>query len=613
MKAKIFSFFRGYWQKLVLIGLLAVACAVFERLSFNTLEYLIRDNLQYLNSTKNIDKSLVTLRINTFSKHGVRHPHTADSFKKIIAKIQESGPRFILVMMEPIDLDSSEKNKREIFDYFVSQKNIYLNAYESSHDLLTFAKDPIFKNYTNFFGVEMCLDSKVDRKNRRAIVNYNKKGPPDIISDIRKLGLVPKDPSYFQYSWDFWETKQAYIKNYPLGAYGYLQTDDLLDGRIPSSAFEDKIVILGTHDEYTFLSPRSVFNTFVQFGEKNMNDYVYPFQDTVANIINFHTTGDYIKLVSSVSDMYFVFALLILLILVPFSNLKKLYFFLSLVPLILGFVVVLYTTSSFYIDVSKSVAFLFFAQYFAVPIVMLSLFKSQEQQRLKEINDARIDSFLSVSESVAHDIRSPLSAINLILSRVNIENPEYREIIKSSLVRIDETAEKILTKYKGPNANRSEIFESINIIELINSSIAEKKLFNPKIEYKIISLNSDTSFVLGHRLELERIISNILDNSIHALKSNSSNPEIFFELFSSHESVTLEIADNGSGISAGLLTLLGKDRVTTKALEKGNGLALLHAKRSIERMNGSFKLSSVESERTTVSITLKVAGFSDTK
>ncbi len=586
---------------------------VFGRLSFNSLEYLIRDNLQYLNSTKNIDKSLVTLRINTFSKHGVRHPHTAESFKRIVEKLQESKPRFILVMMEPIDLDSSAKNKRELFNYFVSQKNIYLNAYESSHDLLTFANDPIFKNYPNFFGIEMCLDSKVDRKNRRAIINYNKKGPPEIISDIKKLGLVPMDPSYFKYSWDFWETKQAYIKNYPLGTYGYLQTDDLLDGLIPRSAFEDKIVILGTHDEYTFLSPRSVFNTFVQYSEKNMNDYVYPFQDTVANIINFHITGDYIKLVSSVRDLYFVFAILVLLILAPLSNLKKLYFFLSLVPLILIFEVVLYATSSFYVDVSVSIAFLFFAQYFAVPIVMVSMFKSQEQQKLKEINDARIDSFLSVSERVAHDIRSPISAINLILSRVNIENKEYREIISSSLVRIDETAEKILTKYKGPNANANEVFESINIIELIRSSIAEKKIFNTKIEYKLVSINEDLSFVLGHKLELERIISNILDNSIYALKNNSSNPEILFEFCPSNESLTLKISDNGSGISAGLLTLLGKDRVTTKGSEKGNGMALLHAKRAIERMNGVFKLSSVESERTTVSITLKFARFSDTK
>lgn len=84
MMGKALLYFRDYWQKVVLIGLLAAGCAVFKNLTFNSVEYLMRDMLQYLNSTENIDKSIVTLNINTFSKYNFKNPHTLETFKKVI-------------------------------------------------------------------------------------------------------------------------------------------------------------------------------------------------------------------------------------------------------------------------------------------------------------------------------------------------------------------------------------------------------------------------------------------------------------------------------------------------------------------------------------------------
>lgn len=595
---------------MLLIGLLGASCAVFDKLSFRSLEYLIRDSLQYLNSTKNIDKSIVTLNINTFSKYNFKHPHTLDTFKKVIDKLQESKPRYILIMMEPIDLLDTEKNKKEIFAYFKAQKNIYLNAYESSSDILSFNNDPIFKNYPNLINIVLCKDS--DKKNRRTILFYNNKGPAEIIENLKKLGLNPKEPDFYEYSWNFWETKQVYIKNYKLGTFGYYQSDDLLDDKILNSTFENKVVLIGTHDEYTFLLKNSIFNTFVDHLENNLKEYFHPFQDVIADNINLFTTGDYVKLLDSVNDMLIIFFILLILILLNIPPLKKLYLFLSLLPAIIIFEIILYASTSFYINFSKSMAFLFFSQYLAIPIIMLTVFKSQEQKKLQEINDARIDSLLLVSEKVAHDIRSPLSAVNLILSKVKIDNSEHKEILNNSLKRIDETADKILTKYKTTTSSKSEIFEPINVVESIEALIAEKKIIDPKIKYTFDHPENEKLLVLGHKIELERILSNILDNSIFALKNKEISPEIIFKSIPEKKFIKIQIKDNGIGIPSGVLTLLGKDRITTKSNEKGNGIGLLHAKRVIERMNGTFEVNSIEGQETTVTITLKTVNHNDT-
>lgn len=611
MKPKIFSFFKEYWKKLVLICFLGLSCALFDKLSFNSLEYLIRDSLQYLNSPDSVDKSIVTLNINTYSKYGFQYPHKLDTFKTVIDKLQESKPRFILIMMEPLDLLDTVENKKAIFDYLVSQKNVYLNKSESRNDITSFEMDTVFKNYPYFINFVLCRDEG-NKKNRREIITYNNKGPPEIVATLKLLGLNPKNSDYFKYSWDYWETKQAYIKSYKLGTFGNYQTDNLFNNSIPSDRFTDKIVIIGTHDEYSYLARGSIFNNFISKSEKNMRAYVTPFQDTVAGIINLYTTGNYVKFLSSAKDMYFVFFFILFLILSKINNIKKLYIYLSLIPTVLIFQVFLYLISSFYIDFSKSIAFLFFTQYFALPIAMFLIFRGHEKQKLIEINDARIDSLLLISERVAHDIRSPLSAINIVLSRLQIENLEYKEIISSSLKRIDETVDKLLTKYKAIPTKNLQTFEKIPVKKIIELLVSEKKMIGPKIKFHISHTQSAEIVGLGYRIELEQIISNILDNSIYALQSIAENPEIFVNLSVKNEHCLIEIEDNGIGIPTEVLSLIGHERVTTKQNEKGNGIALLHAKRTIERMHGRFEIESKEKLRTSVTILLKNVHQSDT-
>lgn len=604
MKEKIFSFFREYWKKLVLVSFLALACVLFDRMSFNTLEYLIRDNLQYLNSTNKIDKSLVTLTINTFTKHGIRHPHTLNGFKKIIDKLQETHPRAILIMMEPLDLLDTQSNKKEIFNYFASFKNIFLNKVESRNGHTSFSLDPIFKDFPNFIEIELCQET--DKKSRRAMISYNNNGPTPLIKDLRKLGLNPKEPTFYKFGLEYWETKQGLLKSFELGTYGNYQSDSLLADEIPGEIFRDKVVIIGTNDEYSFLYRNSTFNTFVKKGQKSMSGYIHPFQDVVANVINFHTSGDYIKLLGSVNDLLVTFFLLVTLIFVRTSILNKAYLFLALAPTLIIFEVLFYFFSSFYIDISRSIALLVFLQYLAVPIFMFFYFKSQESKKLLAINDARIDSLLLVSERVAHDIRSPLSAINLILSKVKIENAEYKEIINNSLNRIDETAGQILTKYKTTTGVAKIFLEPIDICEMICSLISEKKIIDPKIQYSFNNTVEEQFYILGYKLELESILSNILDNAIFALKNKDVTPEILVQLVRNKAILTIQITDNGIGIPDGILVLLGKDRITTKRRDNGNGIGLLHAKRTIERMNGSFIVKSEENRFTTVTLTLGI-------
>lgn len=234
------------------------------------------------------------------------------------------------------------------------------------------------------------------------------------------------------------------------------------------------------------------------------------------------------------------------------------------------------------------------------------MFKEQETKKLQEIGDARIDALLTVSEKVAHDIRSPLSAINLVMTKAKFEDQEYKDIFDSAVQRIDETATKILTRYRTKTGSESEVPEKIDLAEILAMIIKEKKILNTRIEFEVV-INSEVTTALGLKLDLERIFSNILDNSIFALQ-NIVEPRIFISLDSHDGMIRAGITDNGTGIPDQVLKLLGTARITTKAdTNQGNGIGILHAKRVIERLNGRFEISSAEHVGTTIKISLPKA------
>ena len=578
-------------------------------IEFGRVDAFVRDILQYLNSTKNVEKSLVTIDINDTNESFTR-PLTFESLKNVIDKILANNPKNLIIALSPKELylDEETKNsvKQKLFNYLIAKPNVffYSSASNDDNDIL---RDKILSKFPRVFWYYMIVDKMTgakDFKRRRSIIWYDKEGLPSEFTNVRELGYKIKDPEYFRYAWNYWGSKQAYIKTYAEGTFGSYDADWILKQTNDNLNFENKTVILGSNDEYSFLTTVSIFNLSGKIGVPGFK--AYSVGDALANYISMHVTGDYIKLLQNFNDLALTFFVLTILIFLNLNIKTKIYTFASLIPLIIVSLAVMYVTTSFYIDFSRSITLLFFVQYLAIPAIMLNIFKEQESKKLLEISDARIDALLTVSEKVAHDIRSPLSAINLVMTKATFPDSEYKEIFDGAVKRIDETATKILTQYRTKAGRENEQLEKVDLSAIINEIVKEKKVLNTKIDFETVT-TSEASSALAIKLDLERIISNILDNSIFALK-NIIEPKIFVGLGDSNDMITLSITDNGTGIPEQILTLLGNERITTKAdTNQGNGIGLLHAKRVIERFNGKFEISSQENVGTTIKISLPKA------
>lgn len=249
--------------------------------------------------------------------------------------------------------------------------------------------------------------------------------------------------------------------------------------------------------------------------------------------------------------------------------------------------------------------FLFLALIYLGNHLMKEITKSQKSKAYEEI-----------SAQVSHDIRSPLSALEVISGSLNELPQEKRVIIRNSINRIRDISNSLMTKKRDRIKDQiskipsSELKGEESVVTLlsplIDSIISEKRiqyrnLINIQIEFNQ-SAESYGLFANIDPNEFKRVLSNLIDNSVEAFKNNSGIVELILKTNPSNQ-IELLIKDNGKGIPENILPKLGT-RGETHGKENGSGLGLFHAKETIESFNGHLKLESKLNTGTTVIITL---------
>lgn len=119
-------------------------------------------------------------------------------------------------------------------------------------------------------------------------------------------------------------------------------------------------------------------------------------------------------------------------------------------------------------------------------------------------------------------------------------------------------------------------------------------------------------FVLANKIELKRILSNLLNNAFESLSSVNSR-RIWLSLEQERFHVLLSISDSGIGMSEETLRNIGIKGFSlgkSDASESGQGLGVYHAQESLSSWSGSLTFKSKLSEGTTVLLKLRQIGSS---
>lgn len=221
----------------------------------------------------------------------------------------------------------------------------------------------------------------------------------------------------------------------------------------------------------------------------------------------------------------------------------------------------------------------------------------REKNRMEKEADLQVINERMLAQSVlakraAHDIRSPLSALQLIVGTLHAENKEQKQIIIDVVSRINGIANDLLTSEKA-ELESEEVIERpktskvSDIKGLVESLTAEKAALFPDVKF-VSAIKQESMNWSGSDVELSRVLSNILNN---AIESGADENTIYINAYPTRKFMYVEVIDFGQGISNDVLAKLGKEELTTKG-SQGNGIGLYSAFSTVRSWGGDILIQS---------------------
>lgn len=210
-----------------------------------------------------------------------------------------------------------------------------------------------------------------------------------------------------------------------------------------------------------------------------------------------------------------------------------------------------------------------------------------------------------IAEQVAHDIRSPLAAINMAIADVSALPEFMRLMIKGASGRINDIANNLLMQSKNPaiksdcNSNTSPELIYVSIQQILSEKKFEYS--SAPVEFQInVEPEAFTVFSNYDPAILKRIMSNLINNSIEAMLEKST---IKLNLAVNSEGIIIDLEDNGRGIPKDVLPRI-MEQGFSFGKSGGTGLGLPYAKQYLDKVGGKLTVTSKIGQGTRISISL---------
>ncbi len=286
---------------------------------------------------------------------------------------------------------------------------------------------------------------------------------------------------------------------------------------------------------------------------------------------------------------------------------------------------------SFLIETEIKKFYLFIAIMFTIFYVVICKLYIKNKNLDIEKERTSLATF-NLSQKLAHDIRSPISTLNLISSK--IEDPDIKSLQLAVVEQINAIANGLLSenrshagsesaKQSNTNAEPSALIEKPKI-----QTQAVAKLFqNLEKEYafKKMAISQAVIFVIQYAdiatiqittdvgTLIYRSINNFVQNAIEATPADGKITISCIKSKSKKYFLEISVTDTGKGIPTSILERLGSEKLsygktinTENNFNSGSGIALYNAKNDLQKFGGDLVITSTENVGTQILLLVKI-------
>ncbi len=221
--------------------------------------------------------------------------------------------------------------------------------------------------------------------------------------------------------------------------------------------------------------------------------------------------------------------------------------------------------------------------YFAVEMAAAVRLREAQLTQVREetLRNERIVALGTLAASAAHELGTPLSTMAVVIGemRHDGEQPGEQEnlaLLNDQVKNCKRILDDLIHHAQGtPDEDAADRF--------LAAVLSEWQLLRPTVHYRYQAAGADPAPRLRADPALRAALLNLLNNA-----ADASPGEMDILLRWDNGGITLEIRDQGPGLTAETAARAGFAFFTTK--EGGRGLGLFLANATLERMGGSVRL-----------------------
>ena len=215
----------------------------------------------------------------------------------------------------------------------------------------------------------------------------------------------------------------------------------------------------------------------------------------------------------------------------------------------------------------------------SIVVNMMDLTRAKELEHLLRTHD-KMTSLGHVAAGLAHEIRNPLSGINIYLSTLGkiYDRADSRETVEQILGQLQSASRKIesvikrvmdFSKPSEPHFTRIDIAEPLE--EALNLSAVTLRKRGIQVEKH---LEPELPACLADPHMIEEVILNLLTNAAEAMKEAPDGKKIRISTAVQSDRIHVTISDSGPGVPASLRGQIFDPFFTTKSDGTGIGLSI---------------------------------------
>ncbi|MEH6683996.1 MAG: ATP-binding protein [Qipengyuania sp.] len=230
----------------------------------------------------------------------------------------------------------------------------------------------------------------------------------------------------------------------------------------------------------------------------------------------------------------------------------------------------------------------------------------------RQLLDQRQAAWSDVARRIAHEIKNPLTPIQLATERLKRRYRKQIEIdgelfdeLTNTIVRQVGDLRKMVDEFSSFARLPKPTFRTEDAIDLIRQSLFLQEVAHQNVDYRFHTTAAPPVRIQCDRHQLGQALTNTLKNAYEAIEAKAHTADVDYrgkitvEVEPGDEDVTVSIEDNGIGLPQDRVNIL-EPYVTTR--EKGTGLGLAIVNKIVEEHGGEMTFTSVDTGGTRVTM-----------